>query len=247
MKVSVITVVYNGEEFLDECIKSVISQDYGDLEYIIIDGASTDNTLNIIRKYENHICKFISEPDEGLYHAINKGLELVTGRVIGLLNADDMFARSSIITEVSTAFKNDETLQAIYGNLNYIQPTNNKIIRKWTSRQADRKDLSNGWMPAHPTLYVKKSIFKKYGNFALDLGTAADYDFMLRLLYVHNIKAKYLPMLMVNMRLGGVSNGTLKGILMAAKSDYKALKRNKLPFPFLVLLKKKFAKIGQFL
>ncbi|WP_231461888.1 glycosyltransferase family 2 protein [Pedobacter sp. Leaf132] len=246
MKVSVITVVYNGESFLEACIKSVIAQDYADLEYIIIDGASTDGTLNIIKKYENHIYKFVSEADKGLYDAVNKGLNLASGAVIGLLNADDMLASNSIITEVATSFKNDGNLQALYGDLNYIHPTNNKIIRKWTSRQAGKKDFENGWMPAHPTLYIKKDVFEKYGNYALDLGTAADYDLMLRFLYVHHIKSKYLPMLMVNMRTGGLSNGSLRGILKAAKNDWIALRRNKLPLPLLILLKKKLNKIEQF-
>ncbi|MDN3586220.1 glycosyltransferase family 2 protein [Pedobacter aquatilis] len=247
MKISIITVVFNGEAFLDKCIESVINQSYADIEYILIDGASTDTTISIINKYRKKISKLISEPDNGLYHAVNKGINLASGEIIGLLNADDMLADNTVITQIVNLFKEDSELEAAYGDLNYIHPNTLKIIRKWKSKQADKRDLINGWMPAHPTLYVKKSIFKKYGNYALDLGTAADYDLMLRLLYVHSIKAQYLPILMVNMRIGGLSNGSLKGILMAAKNDLTALKRNNLPFPLLALLKKKFAKITQFL
>jgi len=247
MKVSLITIVFNGEAFLKDCIESVIAQDYADIEYIVIDGASKDNTVSIINQYNSYIRKFISEPDKGLYDAINKGIDLASGEVIGLLNADDMLAGNDVITKIVALFRNDASLEAVYGDLNYVNPRTLKIIRKWKSKQAERKDLLNGWMPPHPTLYVRKDIFKKFGNYALDLGTAADYDLMLRLLYTHTIRAKYLPILMINMRMGGLSNGSLKGILMAAKNDFTALKRNNLPSPLLVLLKKKFAKISQFL
>lgn len=246
MKVSLITVVYNGEAFLEDCIKSVISQDYSDIEYIIIDGASKDNTPNIIDKYKNHVDKLISEPDNGLYAAINKGIAIASGAIVGLLNADDMFADESVITKMVTQFNYDNDIDAIYGDLNYIHPYNLKTIRSWKSKQANKNDIKNGWMPAHPTLYIKTATLKKYGDYALDLGTVADYDLMLRYIYVHSIKIKYLPILMVNMRNGGLSNGSVNGILKAAKYDLIALKRNKIPLPFLVLIKKKLNKIEQF-
>jgi len=247
MKISIITVVFNGGAFLEDCIKSVVNQNYADIEYIIIDGASTDNTPRIINKYAGRVHKIVSEPDNGLYDAINKGVALATGEIIGLLNADDMLADNTVITDVASFFKKDNSLQGIYGDLNYVYPISLKIIRKWKSKQANKNDLRKGWMPAHPTLYLKRNLFAKYGNYAINLGTAADYDLMLRYLYVHNIKIQYLPKLMINMRIGGLSNGSLKGILMAAKNDFIALKRNKLPFPWLILLKKKFVKIEQFL
>lgn len=247
MKISIITVVFNGEAFLDKCIESVINQNYADIEYILIDGASTDTTISIINKYRKKIRKFISEPDNGLYHAVNKGINLASGEIIGLLNADDMLADNTVITQIVNLFKEDSELEAAYGDLNYVNPRTLKIIRKWKSKQADKKDLKDGWMAAHPTLYLKKNLFEKFGDYALDLGTAADYDLMLRYFYVHNIKIQYLPKLMVNMRIGGLSNGSLRGILLAAKNDFIALKRNKLPSPWLILLKKKFAKITQFL
>ncbi|WP_421944643.1 glycosyltransferase family 2 protein [Pedobacter sp.] len=247
MKVSLITVVFNGEAFLKDCIESVIAQDYDDIEYIVIDGASKDNTLSIINQYSSHISQFISEPDKGLYDAINKGIDLASGDVIGLLNADDMLASNDVITKIVALFNNDAALEAVYGDLNYVHPHTLKIIRKWKSRQAEKKDLLNGWMPAHPTLYIKKDTLKKHGNYALDLGTAADYDLILRYLYVYEIRIKYLPMLMVNMRMGGVSNGTLKAIWLAAKNDFIALKRNKLPLPLITLMKKKLLKFEQFM
>ncbi|WP_316736102.1 glycosyltransferase family 2 protein [Pedobacter aquatilis] len=246
MRISIITVVFNGEAFLDDCIKSVLNQNFTDIEYIIIDGASTDNTLSIINKYCGRVHKIVSEPDNGLYDAINKGIALATGEIIGLLNADDMLADNTIIADVASLFEKDNSLQGIYGDLNYVHPISLKVIRKWKSKQANKNDLKNGWMPAHPTLYLKRHLFAKCGNYALNLGTAADYDLMLRYLYVHNIKIQYLPKLMVNMRIGGLSNGTIKGILMAAKNDLTALRRNKIPMPIITLLKKKLLKIEQF-
>lgn len=246
MKISLITVVRNGELFLQNCFKSVIEQNYPQIEYIVVDGNSTDQTMDIIEQHKKHIDIIISEGDKGLYDAINKGISLASGEIVGLLNSDDMLADPTIIAEVAMLFKKNEGLQGVYGDLNYIHPDSGKIVRKWQSKQADRIDLIKGWMPAHPTLYLRRALFSKYGNYALDLGTAADYDLMLRYFYVHNLKMQYLPKLMVNMRTGGLSNGTLKALIMAVKHDLAALGRNKVPMPMIALLKKKLFKIKQF-
>lgn len=246
MKISLITVVYNGETFLQECFDSVFSQTYADVEYLVIDGGSKDKTCTIIAANRDHIDYFVSESDQGLYDAINKGIQKSTGDVIGILNADDMFADAGVLTAVVETFKNQPETDGVYGNLNYIHPLNSKIIRKWQSREAGWKDLKQGWMPAHPTLYLKRSLFEKYGNYALDLGTTADYDLMLRFLYAHQVRTAYLPMLMVNMRMGGVSNKSFASRWAAMLNDYRSLKRNKLPNPLLVLLKKKWSKLSQF-
>lgn len=247
MKISLITVVYNGESFLEECIKSMVDQCDVDLEYIIIDGGSTDGTLRIIEKYKQYVNHFISEKDSGLYDAINKGINLASGDIIGILNADDTLASPFILKEVSNTFINERDLDGLYGDLNYVHPLSNKIIRKWKSRNTDIDDIQKGWMPAHPTLYLKKDVFERYGNYRQDLGTAADYDFILRLFYRYEIKTTYMPVLMVNMKTGGVSNKSLLSRLSALKNDYKALKINKIPNPFLVLLMKKISKVVQFL
>ncbi|SDD73373.1 glycosyltransferase [Pedobacter soli] len=246
MKISLITVVYNGEAFLQECFNSVKSQTYPDVEYLVIDGGSKDNTLRIIAENQAHIDYFISEADQGLYDAINKGIEKATGDIIGILNADDMFSGPDVLAAVAETFKNQPEIGGLYGDLHYIHPATGRIVRKWKSRNASFKDLENGWMPAHPTLYLKKSLFSKYGCYALDLGTTADYDLMLRFLYTHQTKTAYLPMLMVNMRVGGVSNKSLHSRWLAFVNDYKSLKRNKMPHPFRVLVKKKLSKLKQF-
>lgn len=246
MKISIITVVYNADTFLKDCIQSVIEQTYSNIEYIVVDGGSTDNTISIVESYGALISHFISEKDGGLYDAINKGIKLATGDVIGTLNADDVLADQNIIEQVVRAFKQNANIEGVYGDLNYVHPTKMNIVRAWKSKQANFNDIEDGWMPAHPTLYLKKMLFEKYGNYALDMGTAADYDLILRVFHKHKIAATYLPFLMVNMRTGGVSNKSIKSLLLALMNDYKALKRNKIPNPLMVLFRKKFAKLSQF-
>lgn len=246
MKISIITVVFNAEQFIQNCIESVIYQSYPNIEYIIIDGKSTDGTLNIIKNYSTQVSKIISEQDEGLYDAINKGISLATGDVVGLLNADDMLVDKEIIAQVVRAFTAHPEVDAIYGDLNYIHPLSHAIVRKWRSKKANQHDIKKGWMPAHPTLYIRKSLFEKYGSYSLDLGTAADYDLMLRYFYTHQLKALYLPVLMVNMRLGGLSNKSLLSLWRAMKNDYKALKINQVPYPAAVVIRKKLNKLNQF-
>ncbi|NTD95626.1 glycosyltransferase [Agrobacterium tumefaciens] len=246
MKISIITVIYNGEAYLKECIESIIGQSYQDIEYIIVDGASTDGTLKIVEDYRHAVTHLVSEPDRGLYDAINKGILLASGEVVGILNADDMLADENVIAQVAKAFTEHAEINAIYGDLNYIRPVSNQILRTWKSKQADKLDIAKGWMPAHPTLYIKRDLFEQYGNYALDIGTAADYDLILRYFFVYQLKAVYLPILMVNMRMGGVSNKNLSSLAGAFKNDYKALKRNRILNPIKVLFRKKLSKIMQY-
>jgi glycosyltransferase len=246
MKISLITVVYNGETYLQDCFNSVMAQTYPDIEYLVIDGGSTDRTLNIIRENRSVIDYFVSANDKGLYDAINKGIRSATGEVIGILNADDLFAHPDVLALVAKTFIDQPKINGLYGDLNYIHPTTHKVIRTWKSRQTTSADLKKGWMPAHPTLYLKKSLFEKNGHYALDLGTAADYELILRYFYTHKIEAVYLPILMVNMRTGGVSNQSLMSRIFAFVNDYKALKRNNVPYPFFVVMRKKLSKLSQF-
>lgn len=247
IKISIITVVYNAESYLESCIQSVLSQNYSNIEYIIIDGASTDGTLQIIDQYKSKISHFVSEPDKGLYDAINKGISLATGEVVGILNADDYFPDVDVVSAIAEVFNSNLELDGLYGNLNYIHPQNHVIVRKWRSRDTTFKDIESGWMPAHPTLYLKRELFSKWGNYALDMGTAADYDLILRYFHTHKINTIFLDKLMVNMRLGGVSNQSYQAVYKAILSDYKALKRNQVPAAPIVLIKKKLSKITQFL
>jgi glycosyltransferase involved in cell wall biosynthesis len=247
MKVSLITVVYNGEKYLADCIESVIGQTYQDLEYIVIDGASTDSTLSIIEKYKADITQFVSEKDKGMYDALNKGIDMATGEIIGILNADDMLASVDVIGNIVAQFEKYGA-DGVYGNLNYINPHRaNAIVRKWVSKPFTSGDIKLGWMPAHPTLYLKKKLFKKFGYYSLDFGTAADYELMLRFLYQCQVKAVFLDQLIVDMRIGGMSNASMKHRYHALINDLKALKANHLPFPLFTLLLKKMSKLKQFL
>jgi glycosyltransferase involved in cell wall biosynthesis len=245
MKLSLITVVYNADRYLKDCIESVISQTYANIEYIVIDGASTDNTLAIIESYKQHIHYFISEKDKGMYDALNKGILVATGDIIGILNADDMLASPLVIAKIIETFKLSN-VDAVYGNLNYVDPKTLHIIRKWVAKPYTIQGLKFGWMPAHPTFYVKKEIYERYGVFALDYGTAADYQLMLRFLYQHHINAICINELIVNMRIGGMSNESFEQRYKAFINDYRAMKYSGIPFAFLAVLVKKLRKITQF-
>ena len=246
MKISIITVVYNGEKYLIECINSILSQDYKNIEYIVIDGGSTDGTLAIIEDYKSQIQYFISEKDNGMYDALNKGIKVATGDIIGILNSDDMLASNNVISSIVNEFQKSN-VDGVYGNLNYIDlHSTYRIVRKWVSKQFFKKDILFGWMPAHPTIYLKKELFKNFGYYSLDYGTAGDYELIIRFFYVNKINAKFLDKLFVNMRVGGMSNVSIKQRYLALLNDYKAVKNNGLPFPFFTIIFKKLRKIKQF-
>jgi glycosyltransferase involved in cell wall biosynthesis len=247
MKVTLITVVYNCQDFIEHCILSVILQDYPDLEYIVIDGSSSDDTGNIINRYIDHIDYYLSEPDHGMYDALNKGIAASTGDLIGVLNSDDYLVEQSIISQLVGELLSHNA-DAVYGNLNYVKRTDKDVIkRKWRSNHFHRKDFERGWMPAHPTLFIRKQYFQSYGGYALHLGTAADYELILRMLYKHRLNAVFLDKLVVHMRTGGVSNKNYKSLYLAAINDYRAMVYNEIPLPMLALLGKKLRKLKQFL
>ncbi len=246
MKISLITVVFNGKTFLADCIKSVIAQDYKDLEYIVIDGGSTDGSLSIIEQYKDNISQFVSEKDRGMYDALNKGIRMATGDVVGILNADDMLASSDVISAIANCFDSQKT-DAVYGNLNYINPNHpEKIVRKWISKPFTKRSIRLGWMPAHPTFYARRSLFQKYGDYSLNYDSAADYELMIRFLYKFGIHAIFLNKLIVNMRTGGMSNASLHHRYRALINDYKALVINKVSFALITLALKKLSKVTQF-
>lgn len=246
MKVSLITVTYNSASYLQDCIDSVVNQQYNNIEHIIIDGNSTDGTLGIIEKYNGHIAKWISEPDKGMYDAINKGIELATGDIVGILNSDDMFASKDVVTAIVDCF-NEFQLDAVYGDLVYVNKQNtNKVIRLWKGFTYNRFRFTYGWMPAHPTFYVRRELICELGGYESHYYSAADYEFMARYLYRFRISARYLPKLIVKMRIGGQSNITLKRRLRANRRDYLAMKKNEIPLPFFASVLKPIIKLHQY-
>ena len=247
MKISIITVTYNSAATLEETILSVINQTYTNIEYIIVDGKSTDSTLSIIEKYKSRISKFISEKDNGIYDALNKGIQMASGDVIGILHSDDFYTSNAVIQNIATRFEK-EKCDALYGDLLYVSKDNtNKIIRKWRAGELTSNSFLFGWMPPHPTFFVKKEVYEKHKAFNLDFKTSADYELMLRLLYKHKIKTAYLPEYLVKMRMGGQSNVTTKNRIIANLEDRKAWEVNGLKPYFFTLFLKPLRKISQFL
>jgi glycosyltransferase involved in cell wall biosynthesis len=246
MKVTIITATYNSERFLRDCIESVISQDYPDIEHIIIDAQSTDSTVAIIKEYENKISRWLSEEDTGMYDAINKGMQMATGDVIGILNSDDILASTDVISAIVKSFE-EHKVDSIYGDLIYVDQQNTrKVIRYWKGLPYKRFRFNYGWMPAHPTFYFRRDLLKELGGYESHYYTAADYEFMARYLYRFRISAKYLPMLIVKMRVGGQSNKSIFGRLRANRRDYLAMKVNNISFPHVASILKPLIKVRQF-
>ena len=243
IKVSIITVVRNGEKTIKDTIESVLSQTYSDIEYILIDGCSTDKTVEIINGYEKQISKFISEPDEGIYDGLNKGVSLATGDVIAFLHSDDVYANETVISDIVNCF--DNNTQGVYGDLVYTDKIDvNKVFRYWKSYDFSSSLLSKGWMPPHPTLFLRREVYQKYGAFDTSFKISGDYDFMLRILK-DNIAVKYLPKVIYKMRLGGESNRSIKNILDKSKEDLRAMRKSKINNPFFALFYKNVSKIIQ--
>ncbi|EPR74757.1 putative glycosyltransferase [Winogradskyella psychrotolerans RS-3] len=247
MKVSIITAVYNSEKTIDACMDSVLNQTYPNIEYIIVDGGSNSETLSKLnaaaKKYPN--IKLSSEPDKGIYDALNKGIVKATGDIVGFVHSDDFLADATIIASIVEAFKT-KGVDGVYGDLHYVALENtNKIIRNWISQPFSYKLLKNGWMPAHPTLYLKKNLYDTYGMFDLNFKIAADYDFILRIFKQTSLNFFYLPKTIVKMRVGGASNKSLKNILQKSKEDYRAIKANQTGNWWTILLKN-VSKIKQF-
>lgn len=227
MLISIITVSFNSAKTIEETIQSVLGQDYPSIEYIIIDGASTDGTKDILSRYDNiHV---ISEPDKGMYDAMNKGINLAKGDIIGILNADDLYADKNIISTISKAFQ-DPSIDACYGDLVYFSSdTPNKIVRYWKSRSFLPGLFSWGWNPPHPTFFVRREIYQRLGNFDTSFTMGNDIELMMRFLEKHQIRTTYIPRLMVKMRLGGVSNQSIKNIVLQNKNILMAAKKLKIP------------------
>jgi glycosyltransferase len=256
MKFSIITAVHNSKDTIEDCLSSVALQTYGNVEHIIIDGGSTDGTLEIIKNeklkkpaphlFRGQNLKVVSEPDSGIYDALNKGIKLATGDVIGLLHADDVYHDENVLAKVAQKFEHENT-DSVYGDLVYVDKQNlNKVIRYWKAGIFTENSLLKGWMPPHPAFFVKKQIYDKYGLFDTNLKIAADYDMILRLLGRHKISTANLPEVLVKMRWGGKSNKSILNVLQKSYEDYQALQKNNFQNAALILLQKNLSKLSQF-
>jgi glycosyltransferase involved in cell wall biosynthesis len=224
MKLSIITVSYNSENFIEKCITSVISQSYKNIEYIVIDNLSTDNTSKILQKYSNNISLIVQERDKGVYDAMNKGIKFAKGDVVGFLNSDDFYADKEVLSKVANKFNENPSLGACYSDLIYIDKINSsKIIRYWESNQFVPGSFSKGWCPPHPTFFVRRLVYKYFGGFNLNYRTASDVELMMRFLEINKICSEYVPEIWVNMRIGGLSNRSLKSIICQNQDVRRAL------------------------
>lgn len=248
MKVSIITVSHNSAKTIEDTILSVINQNGNfQIEYIIIDGGSIDGTLEIINKYRDRISKIISEPDKGIYDAMNKGVRFATGDIVGILNSDDYYVNNTVVESVVNEFVAKD-IDACYGDLVYVsRQDKNKIVRKWTAGEYNRKKLFYGWIPPHPTFFVKKEIIDKFGLFDLNFKIASDYEFMLRLISKGKIKMNYLPKALVCMRAGGYSARSVSQRIRGWRELYQAWRINNLKPPKLLFIKRPLFKIKQYL
>ena len=248
MKISVITVCYNNASTIEDTILSIDSQKFPHKEHIIIDGVSTDHTLNIIESHRQKISKFISEPDRGIYDAMNKGISLASGEIIGILNADDVYSNSGVLDKVATVFE-DHNVGACYGDLVYVEQENlNKIVRYWKSCDYQNGLFKKGWVPAHPTFFARKTVYDAYGSYDLDFSLAADFELMLRFIEKYRVKTKYLPYVFVKMRMGGATNKSLSNIIKQNVEIYKAGRKNEVRISLLTLLFPKIlSRIFQFI
>lgn len=246
MKVSIITVSYNSAKTIEDTIRSVVSQTYPDIEYIVVDGASTDATLAICNKYASRI-RLISEKDKGIYDAMNKGLALATGDIIGILNSDDLYADENVIADVVKKLQQTGA-QALYADLVYVDQANtSKIKRYWRSGNFAPKKFKWGWMPPHPTVFLHRQLYRQHGHFNLELRSAADYELMLRFFYKHRINPVYLPRVITRMRMGGESNATVTNRIKANREDKKAWELNGLRPMLFTFFLKPLRKIPQFI
>lgn len=237
LKISIITATYNSESTIEDTLKSVLKQTYKDLEHIIVDGNSKDNTMKIVKKYEKKYggrLKYISEKDKGIYDAMNKGIKMATGDVIGILNSDDVYASDTVLETIANTLKKDKS-DGVYADLLYVNEDLSKPVRKWVSGKGK---IKNGWLPAHPTLYLKKEIYDKYGLYNLNYRITADYDFMIRINKDEQTNLSYIRKNLVLMRIGGTSSDGIKGYLKNVKEAKMTLKNNGYKFAGLIIFKR---------
>ncbi len=229
MKISVITVSYNSAKTIADTLDAVAMQTHTDIEHLVIDGASKDGTVEMVLSHANPKIRLISESDKGIYDAMNKGFTQATGEVVGFLNSDDFYADSAVLAKISNAFQ-DPAVEACYGDLVYVTQDNSRVVRYWKSNSFTNGDFAKGWCPAHPTFYVRKSVIERLGYFDQSYKLAADIEFMMRYLERGQIRAVYIPHVLVRMRLGGITNQSWKNIVQQNNEIFAALQKNSGPF-----------------
>ncbi|GAP97583.1 glycosyltransferase family 2 protein [Leptolyngbya sp. NIES-2104] len=245
MKVSIITVAYNAGATIRDTIESVLSQDYPDIEHIIIDGASKDNTAEIVRSYGERIAQYVSEPDRGMYDGMNKGIKLATGDVVAILNADDIYIDSTVISTIVQHFEQHQ-VDSVFGDLVYVKNDNpDKIVRYYSSASFHPGKFAYGWMPAHPTFVVRRWAFDRYGDFKTDYKIAADYELLIRFLAIHKLSYHYIPQVLVKMRTGGASTANLSSNWILNREIVRGCLENGIQTNMTKVLSKYFVKVFQ--
>ena len=245
MRISVVTAVYNREQTIRRCIESVLSQKDCNLEFVIVDGMSSDGTEGIVQEYASKIDTIIREPDTGIYDALNKGVQAATGDLVGFMHADDLFADEQVLQRISELHQREE-LDASYGDLQYVDESG-RVTRNWVSGPYRRRKFYRGWMPPHPTVYIRKSCYEAHGLYNLEMPTAADYELLVRMMVAKEISVGYVPHVLVKMQAGGSSNASISNRLKANRDDREAWVRNGLKPPPFIRWTKPLSKLPQFL
>lgn len=249
LKISIITAVYNRKDSIAQAIESVTNQTYSNIEHVIIDGSSTDGTTEIIKQLIKPKDILLSEPDQGIYDALNKGLQMSTGEIIGLVHSDDFLADERVLSEVAKAFA-DPNVELVYGDLDYVSKENtDKVIRHWRSKPFNAELLKQGWMPAHPTVFIRRSLYDKVGGYNLKYSIAADYDWCIRYLKTPDIRTIYIPRVLVKMRIGGESNGSIGKVIKRNLEIYAVLRNNSFDYidSIKALMFRNFSKVRQYI
>lgn len=247
-RVSIITVSFNSAETIRDTIESVLAQDYKDIEYIVVDGASEDSTMEIVRSYGSCVTRSVSEPDSGIYDAMNTGINISTGEFIGFLNSDDFYASDRTITSVVKVFQ-EKLVDAVYGDLCYVkQKDTSRVVRYWRSSNFRAGAFCDAWCPPHPTFFVKRSVYEQFGGFDLSFDIAADVELMMRFLEVHRITSAYIPEVLVRMRMGGETNRSIQNVIRQNCEIMSALRMHGLlsSWPRFIV-HKAWSRIGQFI
>ncbi|MEP4558935.1 glycosyltransferase family 2 protein [Cobetia amphilecti] len=246
MKISVVTACFNSQATIGEAIATLKRQSWGNVEHVVIDGASKDDTVEVARKTLGPVDVLVSEPDKGIYDALNKGIVNSTGDIVGFLHSDDLYAHDEVLSRVAACFEDPE-IGAVYGDLQYVKAANTThVIRHWKSGSFSTDKLKYGWMPPHPTFFMRRELYEELGGFDLAYRIAGDYDALLRYLASDKVKVHYLPEVLVKMRLGGASNGSLKQIIRKSREDISAMMKNGVN-PVLALPYKNLSKLPQFM